>query len=184
MSRKLGFVAVGLAVLIGGAIAWWSLSYPSYSYRYRLAVEVEADGKLHNGASVIEVTITKQPNWGSAPPQRMQVEGEAVFVDLGDGRNVIALLARGPNASDVDYPSYITTELFGLSYADRDLVHIPSMQGSRAIPDGLLPTFVTFADLNDPKTARVVQPHEFSQVFGEANQVSRRDGRDNTRRGD
>jgi ABC-type phosphate transport system auxiliary subunit len=40
------------------------------------------------------------------------------------------------------------------------------MQGSREIPVGLLPTFVTFSDLNDPKTARVVQPHEFPQVFG------------------
>ena len=36
-----------------------------------------------------------------------------------------------------------------------------------------MPTFVTFADLNDPKTARVVSPKDFEGVFGPGVQLKR-----------
>jgi hypothetical protein len=76
MLRKLGIVVLAIAVLIGGAIAVWKSNYPSYSYRYRLTVEVEAADKVHSGTSVIEVTIAKQPHWGSAPPQTVRVRAK------------------------------------------------------------------------------------------------------------
>ncbi len=43
-----------------------------------------------------------------------KVIGEAVFVDFGQGRNVIALLAAGQNATDVDFPEYVVGKHFQL----------------------------------------------------------------------
>ena len=40
------------------------------------------------------------------------------------------------------------------------------LKGKGNLPSSYVPTFVTFSDLNDPKTARVVRPDQFEQVFG------------------
>lgn len=171
--RVLGIIAVCAAVFIGGAIAWWKINYPTYTYRYRMTVNVLDGDKVRSGQSVIEVKVSKQPQFGSAPPQVSYIYGDAVFVDLGDGRNVIALLAAGPNARDVDYPYNVVPELFGLSFADQDLAKLSSLSGSREAPANYLPTFVTFSDLNDSKTARVVKPEEFDRVFGQSTRLGR-----------
>jgi hypothetical protein len=84
----------------------------------------------------------------------------------GNGRNVTAILASGDNARDVDYSYNLVPTLFGLTFDDRDLVKLPGLRGSRDVPANLLPTFVTFSDLEDPATARVVKLGEFGEVFG------------------
>lgn len=128
-----------------------------------MTVNVEADGKVYSGSSVIEVRLTKQVQLTTEmPPLKTEVSGEAVFVDLGGGRNVIALLASGANARNSDHPKYIVAKHFNLSYEDRDLVKFPKLQGSWI--ESELPTIITFTDLNDPKTARVVL--SFDEVFG------------------
>lgn len=154
-----------VAILIGLYFAY-KFIYPTYTYRYRMVVEVDVRGETKSGASVIEVSLSKQPPLlPDVPSVATTVRGEAVFVDLGDGRNVIALLASGPQATFVDYPRYVVPRLFKLSGDDRDLAKFPQLQGRRDL-EGQLPTLVTFTDLNDPKTARVVEPEEFEQVFG------------------
>lgn len=133
-----------------------------------MTVEIAVDDTVRSGSSVIEVRLRRQPRiLPETLPVVPKVIGEAVFVDLGRGRNVIALLASGPNGSGFNYPDHIVPELFHINTLDdRELAKITSLRGRRDIPERYLPTFVTFADLNDPKSARVVKPDEFSQVFG------------------
>jgi hypothetical protein len=164
--RTLSTALLLIMLLIGGSIAGYKLAYPTYTYRYRMTVEVAADGKIHSGSGVIEVTVRKQPEFGQAPPQVSYVHGEAVFVDLGQERNVIALLAAGPRGEDVDYSYNIVPTLFSLTFDDQDLAKLSTLRGGVEVPSDHLPTFVTFTDLNDPKTARIVRPNEFPQVFG------------------
>lgn len=164
--RIFGIIALGLALLIGGGIVWYKAKYPTYSYRYRMSVDVDVDGQIHSGSSVIEVKINKQEPIGSAPPQVSRVYGEAIFLELGRGRNVTALLAEGTRARNVDYPYNIVPTLFGLTYADIDLHKLVKLRGSRDVPASLMPTFVTFKDINDPASARVVDPAEFGKEFG------------------
>lgn len=164
----LGFVVLSVVVLIGGAVAWYKISYPTYTYRYRMTVEVVTDGALRSGSSVIEVQLIKQPPIiTNSPPVFPKVRGEAVFVDLGAGRNVIALLAAGPNGNNVDYPSSVVAQHFRLSgVKNEDLARFPKLQGRWELPEDQIPTLVTFADTNDPKSARVVGPGEFTEVLG------------------
>jgi hypothetical protein len=165
--RKLGIVAACIVAVIGGGVAWCSLTYPRYSYRYRMTVEVDVDGTLRTGSSVIQVTAQKQPVWiWGVVPVLYGVKGEAVFVDLGKGRNVVGLLASGPTGQNVDYPAGVVPTLFGFGYTDADLRKYSTLRGTRDLPPRLLPTFITFTDLDDPKTARVVRPDQFGQVFG------------------
>lgn len=169
--RTLRIIGVCIVVSIGGAVAWWNIRYPTYTYRYRMTVEVLVDGAVRSGSSVIEVSVRRQPKFGSAPPQTSHVHGEAVFVDLGGGRNVVALLAAGPEAKNVDYPYNVVPAVYGLTFNDQDLAKLSSLRGQR--PVHLFPTFVTFADLNDSKSARVVPHYEFDQVFGPGVRIER-----------
>ena len=153
--RILLYIALGIVALIVGAVLFYKGVFPTYSYRYRMTVEVTVDGVVHSGSSVIEVDLVKQPRIITDTPAVLpKVHGEAVFVDLGKGRNVIALLASGPNGSNVDYPSSLVSKHFKLSWDDWDLAKYSDLRGSSTAQSDM-PTFVTFGDLNDPKSARV-----------------------------
>jgi hypothetical protein len=94
-----------------------------------------------------------------------------VYVDLGEGRNVTALLASGPNATNVDYPAHVIPAHFNLSYDDKDLRKYSRLTGRWKLEAGLsgasgLPTFLTFINPNDPKSAYTLSPGEFGQAFG------------------
>jgi hypothetical protein len=95
------------------------------------------------------------------------VRGEAVFVDLGAGRNVIALMAHGPRGESVDQMITLPVEAYGYSKWDEPAWEgRAKMQGPVELRPPLVPTLVTFSDLNDPKSARVVLPGEVEQVLG------------------
>ena len=139
-----------------------------------MTVEVEVAGEIKSAASVIEVRLSKQRRFSSEVPSvATRVIGEAVFLDFGAGRNVIALLASGPFGGYLDYPQHVVPHHFTLSYADRDLEKFPRLSGHWNLDGKWLPTLVTFGDLNDPKSARVVHPDEFERVFGPGIQFGR-----------
>ena len=77
---------------------------PTVTYRYRLTIEVETPQGLRSGSSVIETTIRDTTGAVLSTPEARtissKVRGEAVFVDLGEGRNVVAILALS-GASDL-----------------------------------------------------------------------------------
>jgi hypothetical protein len=161
----IGMLAACIA-LAGAGYAFYQFSYPAYIYRQRMIVEVEAGGQLRTGSSVIEITVRKQPKFGDTATALAYVRGEAVFVDLGQGRNVVALLTSGPNGNGSDYPHRLVTNVFGVSYEDRDLPKLAALRDRSILLGEVLPTFVTVADLNDPTTARIVAPREFEKVLG------------------
>ena len=164
--RALGVIGILLLLLVGGGVAWWAGQTPTYVHRFRLIIEVEADGAPRVGSSVIEVHTTDYKT-GSAETVglRSQVFGDAVFVDLGHGRNVVALLAFNPHASReaIDLLDY---KVFLAANRKLEISDLPTLTGRARLPDDLVPTLVTFSDLNDPKSAREVGSAEFENVFG------------------
>ena len=162
MMRVLGIFIACLAIGIGGFVAWYKVIYPTYTYRYRMTVEVLVDGQVKSGSSVIEVNLTKQPQWFVPLPISIKVVGEAVFVDLGEGRNVLALLASGPVGSS--YPSEIVPRHF--PFEAHDLRKLSGLSGTWSLSRDHLPMFVTLSDLSDPRSARVLDPNLFEEEFG------------------
>jgi hypothetical protein len=91
-----------------------------------------------------------------------------VFLDLGGGRNVVAVLAHGGNAEDVDRITSFWIEAYGHERSEEDDVWSghKALRGAVELRPPLVPTLVTFADSLDPSTVRVVRPGEFEEVFG------------------
>jgi hypothetical protein len=106
-----------------------------------------------------------------------RVFGDAVFVDLGQGKNLIGMLAAGPSGEDVDYPGRIVFLAFNLDGNDPDTPRrLPQLRGKRGldiyhsspydVTKRLLPTFVTLTDLTNPGTTRLAPVGLFDEIFG------------------
>ena len=99
--RWLVRILIGLAVSV--AVWWlWTIYYfPYWPFRYKVTVEVQTPGGLKSGSSVM------QTDYGLSATGfvlggalfNYTFDGEAVFVDLGDGKNVVLTLqAEGSRA--------------------------------------------------------------------------------------
>ncbi len=89
MKRFLFFALVALVA----AVATYKYFYPTYGYRYRLIINVEADGKLHSASSIVEVRWSAffLPDYHFNP----ELGGQAALVDLGERGAVVATLING-----------------------------------------------------------------------------------------
>ena len=162
-----------IAGIVGTAFVIYHLLFPTYTHRYRLTIEVEVDGKVRSASSVIEVRIQDQRG---IPLVRgaynAKVSGEAVFLDLGNGQHVIAILGFGRTGQE--HPLNVSTlarNVFNPLPNNRGLESLklmPSLpiQKKAKLHGQQIPTMVTFGDLSNPTTARIVPVSEFSRVFG------------------
>jgi hypothetical protein len=147
------FCGIAVGVFVGG----YSWLYPNYTIRYCLTVSTEMEGHARSGSSVVEVVVKKQPRLLDSPGWAFRVNGEAVFVDIGDGRNLVALLAPGPSKG---------TDAIGILFkafripfiADHALELRDKAKGERSIDPADWPAFVTFRDIRDPLSVEMVNP--------------------------
>jgi hypothetical protein len=98
-------------------------------------------------------------------------QGEATVVDLGGGKFLFALL--GPNDDTLYLPFYTFLEDFPGGYSNSEgntYVNVAQkfavLRGPRAVPSAKLPLLVTFKDINNLKTVKVVKPGNFYDAFG------------------
>jgi hypothetical protein len=142
--------------------------------RYRITITIQTPEGLRSGASVIEARYDDSKKGGSFPhivPSHVTT-GEAIYVDLGTGpdgkpRHVIGLLASGARANDVDWHRSMPWAPFKAAGNPKALEERATLTGMAEIPPGpvklgssdthhLLPTLITFTDVSDPASARVL----------------------------
>ena len=167
--RKAIAIILGALGVFGAIYGVYKWNYPTYAYRYRMTVEVEVDGQMKTGSGVIEGWVSRQPQF---LPDVSLIQtgdrGDAVFVDLGDNRNLVALLAQGTFAEHAGFFSAIVPRHFQIKLLDfRQLAMLPGVRGKWSLAPNDLPTLVTFSNLADPATVRTVRPDQFEQVFGQ-----------------
>lgn len=166
--KTLGWLIAAPFLLL---LAWFGAAFvyettQSYVHRFRVTIEVDTPSGIKSASGVWESAWGRKAHWipqtGGAIGNLRR--GEAVFVDLGAGRHVIAILGLGPTGSDHGIER-LAARAFG---RERPLwfVDAPNWQGSAELNPRDIPTLVTFSDLNDPATARVVAPDNFEAVFG------------------
>jgi hypothetical protein len=151
-----------LVVLVAITFVLWIFFSPQ-TYRFRLTIAADVNDEVRSASSVIEIRSSTYFVPGTSLSTSWDVVGEAVFLDLGDGRNVIATLAFGPTAS-VRRMNYLVPTTFGVR--PQDVFNRLETGNEQALSGENIPTLVTFSDLTDPSTARVVVPEEFATVFG------------------
>ena len=164
--NTLGRIALILTLIAVGMYGCVVASFPQASVRYRMTIDVEADGKVHTGSGVIEVTYRLDPQW---LPQSRHVQawshGEAVAIDLGPRGVVFALLeglvvrtgGYGPDPNNLVIQTFGPMDSLG-GMTRAELRKISRLSGSAELPlaGPHIPNLVSFADPAEPKAVRVV----------------------------
>jgi hypothetical protein len=147
-------------------LGYWSVDRREFAYR--LTLEVDTPSGLRRGESVIRTSFSPSFGW---PSRGIGWQGEATFVDLGEGKHVVALLAAGPRGDGGTLHMLVSQAFFGLSqhgYLARAAIEVAELPaGTRvALTGETIPTLVTFSDPADPNSAKVVSPQGFGASFG------------------
>jgi len=166
MSGPSKLIHILIAVML--VYGFYKIKYPTYTYRYRMTVAVDAGGETRSASSVIEVTATRVPQiLTEVGPYERSVEGQAIFIDLPDGKNIVALLASGAVGELRGYPSHVIPLAFRPSknkWINDD--EVPELRGRRELTKEQMPTLVTVTDPTDARTARIVNVDELGSTFG------------------
>ena len=169
--RLLVGLALMAAVLIG-----WKLLHPVYIYRFKLTVDVRQGGVTRSGWSVIELRTRRNPflsKLAEVPEWETSVRGESVFVDLGKGEHIIALLVGrnqpGPTAA-LPSRAILGDKIAGngspgvldtLSTLQPDALE-RARGKSYKLNASQMPPLVRFANLDDPASVGRVEPGDFN----------------------
>jgi hypothetical protein len=150
---------------------------------YRLTLEVEVNGVLHTGSSVIQTNWEWFSPWQRALAQRaynVTAHGEAVVVDLGE-RGVLFALLTGPFYGDRWSGSYLTDpqqvlmrQILKHNLANQvdgvipleELAALSQRRDIIAVPPLDLPMLVHFHDVSDPLSVEQVDPNNLAASFG------------------
>ena len=171
MKKKI-LIVLGLVLMSGVAYAVSEAVNPepvTYSWRYKMTVEIDTPEGLKSGSAVREVTMIINPPEFDAKSPRIEtkVRGEAVVVDLGERGVVFALLKGGPVASP-DHAKQISQKLFpnprNVDLVDYYKENFDQLKGKpKTLADEQHPLMVTFKDVNDPKSITLVRSVKSTQ---------------------
>ncbi|HEX7790374.1 MAG TPA: hypothetical protein VF467_07600 [Afipia sp.] len=157
---------IGLAVLLAALV----IGERTYLYRpdhkYRLTVEIEAPDGLRSASGVFSVHPNRAYGGSGSGPAGPRIKGDAVFVDLGNGRNLAMLLLHGINPAETDGMSYLPLRAFAAAGRRMDFRDVKRQTDAVAVTGELIPTLVSFADAANPASIRVVDPANLQAAFG------------------
>jgi hypothetical protein len=148
-----------LAVLVAGD----QIRINRPGHKYRLTVEVETPQGIKSASGVLAVT----PDRGYSNRGRTLTSGDAVFVDLGGAKNLVALLAHLDGTIDLDGINYVALRAYGEAGGQRvSFNQMSRMTGAVPVTGALIPVLATFADPADPASMRSVEPDHVEASLG------------------
>lgn len=176
------WLALAPIILSGCAVAE-EAEEKTPDYRYRLTVEVETPEGLKTGSSVIEVkqSIGRTTMDGFGEQVYLRIRGEAVAVDLPEGRTFYALLRSG---SDVEWAARVIPFLSPDAEDDNPLDDLLLLEGKKELPRtwskpgpfnnrSAFPMMVTFSDEAEPTSVAEVDPDDLAATFGQGVKLKR-----------
>lgn len=161
---------------VGSLWAYGSHYSPTYTFKYELTVDIDTPDGIRSGSTVIEVTYWRE--WVMTvvfgPRFPTKINGEALFVDLGSGKNVLLTLTTFDAASsNAASPDYLPVRIYnfpwgdpGASNAMRVAIEQAKSSAPKLVPFEQLTLMVTFRDLQNPRTLERVDPLKLSATFG------------------
>src|ERR1043166_1671934 len=156
--KWLGPLALLAALVIGDQIR---INRPGH--KYRLIVTVETPDGVKSAAGVMSV----HPDRGYSRKGSTVTKGDAVFLNLGAGKNLVALLGHiEDNGLDLDAINYVALRAYNAAGRKTSFNQMSGMTGAVPVTGALLPVLASFADAADPATMRVVKPDDLQVEFG------------------
>lgn len=179
--RAFLFILLGIAILIAFAVRSYRSGFTDVSYRYRLSVAVETDGRVHSGSSVIEVRYTFNPKW-AGPEVGMYNEywlGQAVLIDLGSRGALVAALGGDDYDRTIVRVDALAARAFQPDAARSNyflvtlqrIRALSKMQGSADLNSNNLPPFIWFSDTEKLSSAKLLKPAEFASAIGDSTRL-------------
>jgi hypothetical protein len=133
-------------------------------HKYRLTVEVDTPDGVKSAAGVFAVF----PDRGYSRGGHTRIGGDAVFVDLGGARNLVALMAHLDKSLDLDGMNYLALRAYGAARGSRvSFNQMSTMTGAVPVTGALIPVLLTFADPKNPGSARLVAPDDPEAALGQ-----------------
>lgn len=157
--KWIGPLALLAALVIGDQIR---INRPGH--KYRMTVEVETPEGIRSGSRILAVT----PYRGYNPGGTTRTSGDALFVELGGGKNLVALLVHLDKTPDFDAINYVALRAYPAARGNRVNFNDMSKQtGVVPVKGALIPVLLAFADPANPASARVVVPDDAAAVLGQ-----------------
>lgn len=157
-------------VLLAGLGGYFYFAFPSYTWHQKMTIEVEADGQIYSGSSVVRVHWRKNDPLGSVngPAWIKTVKGEAPFVKIPSGSAVFALLNPPGDSSYAVNLAFRTLgyEVWRLPMDARYAAAEANKGKPLVVPRNLYPFLVTFRDATDPTSASQIDPGDLAKSYG------------------
>lgn len=157
--KWVGPVALLAALVIGDQIR---INRPGH--KYRLAVEVETPAGVKSASGVLSV----HPDRGYSRHGSTLTKGDAVFVDLGGGKNLVALLAQldDQKGLELDGMNFVALRAFNAAGRKTTFNAMNQITGTAPVTGASIPVLAAFSDINDPATMRAVKPDDLEATYG------------------
>jgi hypothetical protein len=168
LEGEMNFKWVGPVVLLAALFVGDQIRINRPGHKYRLAVEVETP----QGRKLASGVLAVHPDRGYSRGGHTRTVGDAVFVDLGGGKNLVALLAHLDGKLDFDGINYLALRAYTAAGGRRvSFNEMNRLTGTVAVKDALIPLLVSFADPANPGTARLVSPDDLAAVLGNGHRL-------------
>jgi hypothetical protein len=132
-------------------------------HKYRMTVEVETPEGVKSASGVVAVT----PDRSYTRDRGTRTSGDALYVDLGGGKNLVALLAHLDKTIDLDAINYVALRAYPAATGKRvNFNDMNKQSGIVPVTAALLPVLVAFADPANAGSAKVVSPDDAEAALG------------------
>jgi hypothetical protein len=160
----MNFKWVGPLALLAALVIGDQIRINRPAHKYRLTVEVETPEGTRSGSGVMSVHPDRSYSRGG----HTRTKGDAVWVDLGGGKNLVALLAHIDKTVDLDGMNYLALRAYKAAGRNVSFNEMSRLTGVVPVTGALIPVLVTFIDPRDPATARTVSPDDVGAILGSA----------------
>jgi len=161
------YLICGVIVSIWIGSLWLNGYFGSYSWRQKLIIEVQTPTGPVVGSTVNEVSFFDDNIIVDGAQIKSSIKGEAVALDLGQGRYLFALLSHSEALDDVAWLApKILWERDGVVGWDA-IAEANSLAAPLTVPQKHYPMFVTFGDISDPASILEVNSQSIATVLGE-----------------
>jgi hypothetical protein len=160
-----------LAFFVCGLVLAGCEKLPSYRYKLTIIVDTAQGPRL--GASVREVRARKVPRFlPDAGGTSTTVVGEAVAVDLPQGKTLYALLDGDAASSRADQVAlFLFFKKFPQGFYPKAARRLAGAAYRGELPRSAYPAFVTFENQADPRSVRLVDPDQLAATLGAGTKI-------------
>ena len=160
---RISFKFAGPLLVLAALVIGDQIRINRPNHKYRLTVEVETPEGVKSASGIMAVHPDRSYSRGGKTTTR----GDAVFVDLGGGKNLIALLAHLDKSLEFDEISYVALRAYKAAGQNVSFNQMSRMTGAVPVKGEVIPVLISFGDPADPATAHVVAPDRVEAALGQ-----------------